>query len=391
MNPKTVSATSLESFLGCPARYAMEQENRLSVESPPGLFGTALHAALDDYIEALYQPDRTPLPHDVEMLLNMWNYVADNMLPWGSDYREEGADILRKWVRTRELPHEVVEREQKKTFDLAIPDIDGVAQEPQPVTYIIDRLDRLPDGTWEIIDYKSQYLNLNPSGMRRLIQPALYASAVRREHGITTGQIAVTYDLLRYEPVTIYFTQDQIDEFDRFLTSLVMRIRATEPDAAREKLNSKCRYCPRKAVCATLTKAADVYWTPTMDLSELAAIREGLKDATKGIDALVEEIDEVLLNEVKRSESNHVDLPLYELSAKVTPRTSYDPEVLLRTVGPAAVEFLSVGKTVLDKEIGRKKNNRFTPEEIQVIKDSARVTYGEPKVVVTPKTPLDGA
>jgi RecB family exonuclease len=384
MRPNTVSASSLKSFLGCERRYVAETEHRLRIDSEPGRFGTTLHSTLDRYIETQYgivEGTEVHAWHDPELLLDLWHVEANAQLDFGSDYIEEGAELLRRWANTRPLPHRVIQREEKKTFDLP------VGEDVQKVTYIIDRLDQHEDGAIEVIDYKSQYLRVNGDAMRKMMQPALYASAVRREFGV--DEVIVTYDLLRYEPVSIILGKRDIDAFDAYLTSVVERIHALQPENAKEKLNGECRYCPLKSSCSTLRSAVSIGWTPTMPAQELAAIHEDLKNAKKGIEALLEEVDAALLADVQRSEHGVADVGDFVLGMGAKPTTKYDPEVLLRTVGPEAVKYMSVGKTALDKELNRKRNNIFSEDEIAAIKAAAVTTYGQPYVTVTPKNPMD--
>lgn len=389
MRPRTVSASSIKSFLGCEKRYAAETSGRVSVNSAPGLFGTALHAALDKYIEKMTDSDGFVLPeaggeHNPSLLMDLWTASCAVHVGWGSDYMEEGRTLLTKWLATRPLPPRVLSREVKKSFDIEVP---GYG-EKQPVTWILDRLDLHPDGTYEVIDYKSQWLDVNSTAMRKLVQPALYASAVRREYG--AEQVAVTYDLLRYEPTTIYYTASQIDEFDAFLAAVVKRIWDLPAEDARETLNYDCRYCPRKAGCATLLNASEIGWTPTMSLEEIAALHDNLKGAAKGIESLLAEVDALLLEEVRKAEDGTVELDGYTLSARSKTTVKYDPEVVFRALGDEAVQYMTVSKTALDKELNRKKNPRYTPEEIDQIKDLAIVSRGEPYVTVVPKAPVDG-
>jgi hypothetical protein len=385
--PKSISASSIDSFVGCEMRWAAESTGRVSVNSPPGLFGTALHAALDKYIEKMYDADGMLLPeagggHVSELLLNLWAASCGHHLGWGSDYEPEGRDLLERWMQTRTLPPQVLSREVKEQFEI---EPEGFPGETQKVTYIVDRVDMV-DGAVKVIDYKSQYLDVNPASMRRLVQPALYACAMRRKYGVT--EVEVEYDMLRYQPVSVFYSAPQMDAFEVFLSQIAGRMWSLgEP---RETLNSKCRYCPRKGVCKTLLSATDIGWTPAMPLEEVVALHEQLKDAVKGIEALLGEVDTVLLEEVRRSEEGTVDLDRFTLGAKSKTTVRYDPEVVLRVIGDEAVQFMSVSKTALDKELNRKRNPRFTPDEVETIKSLAQVSRGEPYVTVTPKTPVDG-
>ena len=67
----------------------------------------------------------------------------------------------------------------------------------------------------------------------------------------------------------------------------------------------------------------------------------------------------------------------------------YDPEVVLRVLGDDALAYLQVGKTALDHELFRKRNNRWTPEQRSAVLDMAQETYGEPSLKIEPRGARD--
>lgn len=357
--------------------------SKIRNESQPGLYGTALHATLDDYIEVLYGPDGfyltangEPGEHHPALLLDFWERRSGEILGWGSDYYEQGISLLHRWMNTRALPYQVLSREVKETFDLVVPGYED--QEPQKITYIMDRLDRRPDGSIEIIDYKSQWANLTSDTLSRMVQPALYAAAVRRKYG--EAPIIVTFDMLRYGLVQTTFDDTQIDRFESWLGHTAAMIYADDDPV--EKINSKCSFCPRKADCDTLARATEIGWTQTLPLEVLVAKRAQAADAKKAMDNLVKEIDEVLLAQMNAKGAGVIETPAYNVEAVVKRSVKYDPEVVLRVLGDEAVAFLTVGKTALDKELFRKKNNRWSPEQREEVLDMAQESFGEPTVKI---------
>src|SRR5688572_25349821 len=102
MRPRSISATSLDSYEGCPKRFAAEIAiGRINTDSAPGKFGTALHAALDKYIEKLYATG-VPAEHDKDLLMDLWTAASNHYLGFGTDYYTEGQEMLENWVATRE-------------------------------------------------------------------------------------------------------------------------------------------------------------------------------------------------------------------------------------------------------------------------------------------------
>lgn len=379
MRPRTLSATSIESYEGCPARFAAEQgviladgtRQRISTDSAPGIFGTALHSALDDYIE--YLGDR-PSQHDEALLLDkIWPRVAQKAFGFEDAWTEQGYGLLADWLTTRPLPHKVLSREVKETFDLVVPGYDAT----QPVTYICDRIDEREDGSIEVIDYKSQYLRVNATKMRGLIQPALYAAAMRRKYGVDT--VHVTYDMLRYEMVTVTFDDTDLNRFEAYLGQVAARI--WDDESPREKLNNKCQYCPRKAVCGTLSHAHEIGWSPSLPVESLIYIRDQAKNAIKGLESLITEVDGTILAKMESEDVDVLAVGNFTASAVTKRIEKYNPEIVMRVLGDDALPYLSVGKTALDKEL-KKKKGRFTPEQRAEIVSNAEVSYSEPKINV---------
>lgn len=387
MRPKTLSASSLDSYAGCPARFQAEM-SKLRNESEPGIFGTAVHSALDIYIDELYfktgdgqDGGAMQMGHDHTLLDNIWKSVCDSTFGMNSEWIQTGTTMLDRWVNTRPLPYRVLSREIKETFDLVVPGYGEV----QPVTYICDRVDQRIDGSIEVIDYKTQWANVSPTKMYNLIQPGLYAAAMRRKYG--TDTIFVNYDMLRYDMVPVPFTDTDIDGVERWLGAQAKVI--WDDDAPVEKINPKCSFCPRKAVCVTLQTATEIGWTPTLPIAALVEIRDSAKNHIKALDQLVKDVDDVILAKFENDHTDTFDTGKYIAQAVVKRNEIYDPEVVLRVLGDDALPYLKVGKTALDKELWRKRGGRFTREQADEIKSLAQVSYSEPSVKIEAKGPID--
>lgn len=380
MKPRTVSATSLETYLGCPKRFAADLAGRVyTAPSGPSSFGTALHAALDKYIEKLYDPE-TGLPYDEsrthqpELLANCWTAAAGYYLGWGNPYQAEGDTILEHWLATRSLPWRVLSRESKEHFDVEIPGFGGLTQS---VTWICDRIDENEDGSITIIDYKSQWEDTTPDKMRDLVQPALYALAIRKKFGV--DRVAVEFDMMRYQTVTIIFTGHQMDKFEEFLGTTIARVwNDTDP---RETLNKGCKWCVRAGVCKQLARATEVGVIQTMSLEEVADLRERTKNAAKALESILMQTDGMLLEHLRDQPYPTSAFGDLTVTASVTRRTHYSAEAVMGVLGDDAIPFLTVTKGPLDKELKR-KGSRFTPAQAAEIWDLGVTTVGEPTIGV---------
>lgn len=374
MKVKSLSASSIKSYLGCPKRFLAEQV-RVGADSVPGRFGTAIHLTLDRYF-AITEEARE---HDGVLLAEMWTSVCNAFLGLDAgDYLDTGHEFLARYVATRPYPAKVLSREVKESFEITTESGEAVR-----INYICDRVDEDASGMVEVIDYKTQWARVTPEEMRKLVQPGLYAVAMRRKYGVS--QVRVTYEMLRQDPInvsTVYNDAD-MDRIERLLADVAQRI-LDDLDPA-EKLNPECVYCIRKGVCDTLRKATELGWTPTLPIEKLVERRAEIKSAVKAQEQMLTEIDEVIIGHLRAENVSHDDIGEYTVSVSVSKRGSYDPIGVFTVLGEAAIPYMKVQKTALDKVLKRKRDNPFTEEERVAIEAFLSTEFGEPTVKVEKK------
>ncbi|QQS11227.1 MAG: double-strand break repair protein AddB [Rhodospirillales bacterium] len=183
--PRELSVSSIEQWrrdpYGLYARKILRLDRLDDIEATPGAAerGSALHATIERFLTAF--PDT--LPSD----------AVERMIDIG---KQELRDLLRApaerafwWSRFERMAAWIVETERARRGGGARPlahEIAGTltlrtAGGPFAVTARADRIDRLADGSWEIIDYKT---GATPS--KRELE-ALYAPQLPLEAAIATG------------------------------------------------------------------------------------------------------------------------------------------------------------------------------------------------------------
>ena len=245
MQPKTLSASAASMFETCEARYKASYIDRTpDIANDAGLLGSAVHQALQIWVEDGYyaRPWEDIILKEKAMQV-LWEMVyVDDFAD--RTYFSEGWGMLRKWLQQTSWDGRVViSTEQKKSF--GIPTSCG----PLKFNYIIDRMDMIEeDGSIDVVDYKSVRQPIPHDRMMNMIQPRAYAVAAMIEYP-NAGSIWVTYDLLRYTPVSVKFDRDHCVETWKYLRKLAERI--YESDGTEETLNPECRFCVRKHSCET--------------------------------------------------------------------------------------------------------------------------------------------
>lgn len=327
MIPKSLSATSCDSYETCPARWKANYIDRAAEEgSSAASLGTACHAALEHWIaDGHYTAD---LERDEAMKVIKKLFTDAYRELFADDARfAEGLGMCVKWLDRQDWSgREVLSTEQKLEFPLptSIGDI--------PFRYIWDRCDRLDDGSIEVVDYKTIMRPVQPEDLKHKIQPRAYALAAQLQYP-DAKRIWVTYDMLRYEPVGVVFTVEENRETYRYLRNLAERIIAD--DAAPERLNANCRWCVRRHACETLQSHASVGGVYGITDPKAAADRRAdLIHQKTAIELLVNELDEMVLQYMEESDTLEFRTERTKVVATTRATRTIDSERAAGIIGP---------------------------------------------------------
>lgn len=383
MHPASLSASAALKFELCEAGYRADYIDRVpELAGSAGNLGSACHEALEFWVASgqyLKFKDE-PLPVRQKAMaviweMCYWNYFSDK------SFYKQGWEMLLKWVQRENWNgRTVMECEVKKSFDIQ------TSRGPLKFNYILDRKDRLDNGEIEVVDYKSVARPISPADLEGRIQGRAYALAMLIEHkDENLPGVWVTFDLLRYEQVSVFFTRDQCAETYRYLQALAERIYAS--DGTKETLNAECRFCTRKNVCATLQKHEQFGGVLSIKTLEEATDRLAVLENKKGgLDSAIREVQELALTMAEDAEV--LEWTTGDNKAKVTAkgRREIDSERLAQIVGPEIMSrYGNVGITAVDKIL---KEENLTASQQSEIKQLITKRFGRHYVEVKPKSPL---
>jgi len=288
MEPRTLSASSIKCFEDCEAMYHAHYIDRVKEGSGAAAdLGTSVHTACEEWVNA-------GAPADLDILLKQFEQDAimhglnQEMI---KDGRVMLQDFYNRWQENE--PYKVLVTEVKETFSLK------VGNKTVQVTYIWDRGDQLPDGSIEVVDYKTWRKILDGEDMRSTIQVRIYAlSAAIKYKDDNPPAIWVTLDQMRTTgPVSVKFTREDNQATWRYLKDVYSRILAS--DGTKMTINENCRYCVRKADCPELAKAIEVgniqrlraYPEQAAErLAELKAARNAVSDTISQLEDFMSEL-----------------------------------------------------------------------------------------------------
>lgn len=399
MTPKSLSASAFQVAETCLARFY--SENILRTQRPPNKaadLGTAVHSALELYVKAVYLEKTHPGGLEYLLILYRMHFciVFETVDPDSHEFYAEGRDMLKVWfARTDFSNRRVISCEVKTSFDIK------TSAGPIPFNYIWDRFDKLEDRDeeYEVVDYKTIRRALNPSDLRKKIQARFYGLAAQIQVP-TAKKVWVRFDLLRHDSVATVFTREDNIATWNFAKALAEKILGTPepgtvmPDGSTfevpETLNSECGFCVKKASCKALLSnvTGGGLWSLTT-LEERIDARARMEFQRKGLNILLDEIDEAILKEAAALEQVEFETDNYLAKIKQSSRRSVDAERVEKVVGPEIFARYG-GMTLTMASYGKMlKDPNLTEQTRAQLSGLAYRAAGDPKVFIEPKNPID--
>jgi putative RecB family exonuclease len=245
--PNWFSYSSFDTFERCPRQYAFRCLCRLPAKQarPAASFGTAAHGAFEAFTrerrDRLARGEQPPTRADLDLYFE----AAWAKTPLSADadaWRQHAKPMLdRFWAAELAAEPETVSEEVRFRLELPFdPNASAI------VTGFIDRIDRLPSGAVELIDYKSGSAT-SPEQAERSLQLSIYALACRD-----------AMDLGRPERVTLYcveqsrrFSAERTEAaLDALRDDLAARARAIRGgDFAPTPSPRSCGWCDFTGLC----------------------------------------------------------------------------------------------------------------------------------------------
>jgi putative RecB family exonuclease len=244
-----LSYSAISTYQKCPLSYKFLYVDKLPTRPSHYLsFGNTIHSVLEFFYKT------GPAPIDLKRLLeeldNQWLHEGYENDELEIEYKEKGRSILTQFyndnIETFAPPLAV-----EKRFGI---DVGGVT-----VSGIIDRIDRLPNGDLEIIDYKTNAKLPPKTRIASDLQLPIYHMAAQELFGIAPKKVTL-YFLVPNKKMSAQKTEADIDRTRKTILDVAGRIGKQKFDPSK---NSLCAWCDFIELCplyknnpAMLAKAA---------------------------------------------------------------------------------------------------------------------------------------
>jgi DNA helicase II / ATP-dependent DNA helicase PcrA len=233
-----LSASDIETYRTCPLKYKFARVFRIPQE--PTIhqrFGIALHQVL----ERFHGEGGGPLSRLMELFEISWRRSGFGNTDDEQQFRERAALALeRYWRLDRESDSEPVWFERSFSFKLG----------PHLLRGRVDRVDRHPDGTYELIDYKTGKSKTEEE-LREDVQLSLYQMGARESWRLQTSAQSYFY-VLTGERVPVTHSEEELDRVRATVSEIAGGIlkQRFEPTPAPEI----CSFCDYRIICPAAEK-----------------------------------------------------------------------------------------------------------------------------------------
>jgi DNA helicase-2/ATP-dependent DNA helicase PcrA len=230
-----LSYTQVDTYLRCPQMFQYRFVFRLPTRPKPQMqFGRILHEALKDALGSIER--ERPLTWEMvdSAYVAAWareRFCAPEQAP---SLQDLGRSYLRRAYDAGDLSKPLL---LEQPFSLRV---DGLR-----LTGRIDRVDRHPDGTYEVIDYKTGSAR-RAAELQRDLQLGVYALAAREVFRFDPLSLSFYY-LETGERVTVDKPQERLAEDRQTIVKVAEGIRAELFPAKPERM--KCAGCDFRLLC----------------------------------------------------------------------------------------------------------------------------------------------
>jgi DNA helicase-2/ATP-dependent DNA helicase PcrA len=237
-----LSASAVDTYERCGLQFKLDRDWRLSARPAAAMqYGAAIHRVLKTYFDSVNLGRPKTDDELIELFRLDLSEAKIHEAYQHELYEKQGIDQLRDFLASARAlpPPRVLHTEQ--SFEIRVGATSVVGR--------IDRIDRRPDGSVAIVDYKTGKAR-DQEDADESLQLSLYAIAAREKWGYTVGAL-IFHNLEENVPVITTRTEGQ-------LLAARGRVEAAALGIAdgifETKTGMHCNFCPYRSLCPAKEK-----------------------------------------------------------------------------------------------------------------------------------------
>lgn len=351
------SYSSLNTYKTCPLKFKHETIDKIPApKSKEAFVGGLVHKALH------FMFTKSPLFPTLDEVINffhkLWNQKKEKD-SWEEEeeliYQKEGIDILKKFYKSNPpWNFHVVDLESR--FEVLIED--PRENEPHILAGIIDRVDKLNDGSYEIIDYKTAKRMPSQDIVDNDLQMSIYNLGIlKRWPHLINQKIKLTLHFLKHdEKISTYRSPESLNktkqEIIKSIYEIKERLRNNDFPPTPSAL---CDWCGYRKICPAWRHLYPDQW-PSLNSEEIKnVIKEyfELKEKSQTAGARIKELQAIINNFMEKEKIQRVFGEDGYISKNIRTAVSYDLEkakAILQSLGKWD-EILKIDERKLEKVV----------------------------------------
>lgn len=365
------SYSAIETYLQCPQKYKFREIDRIKAsKSHEAIFGTLIHQTLK------FMFKRDPLFPTLDEVIGYFREnwpkrevfeegIKNNPLKrgWNEEeekiYFEEGVRMLKKFYE-KNAPWNFSVLDLESRFEIALED--QKTGETHILAGIIDRIDKLPDETYEIIDYKTAKRMPSQDALDKNLQLSLYSLGIQKKWPhIKPEDIKLSLYFLKHgEKLSTKATAATTGQTKEHILKSIREIQ--EKQRAGKEFepmpSALCDWCPYKPMCPAwkhLYRKAQI--TDHKSQNEMESIIKEYFEIKKGEqknEARLEKLQKQVKEYMKTEGLTRVFGDEGVISQKTIQRYEYDWEKIKTLLSPIGKweEVLKADETKLRRIMG---------------------------------------
>ena len=232
-NGLMLSASDLETYRLCPLKYKFARVFRIPQESTiHQRVGIALHTVL----ERFHKSPNAGREELFELFEGAWRRGGFGETDDELQFRERSIEALeRYWENTRDEEGQPVWFERSFSFTLG----------PHVIRGRVDRVDRRPDGSYEVIDYKTGR-SKTADELRRDVQLSIYQMGARQAWGVETSAHSY-YFVMTAEKVPVTHSDEELERVKATIEEIGAGI--ARQDFQPTPSQEICSFCDYRIIC----------------------------------------------------------------------------------------------------------------------------------------------
>lgn len=359
-----ISYSALDAFLTCPAKYKFSEIDKIkAAKSKSALFGTWIHETL----KMLHEPARLTPSTEEEVLAfftrqwdkSVYSSQAEEMAAFG-----QGIKILKDYY-AKNYPANFHIISLESHFEAPIEDSGAV----HTITGKIDRIDKLADGTFEIIDYKTGKTLPPQKEVDKNLQLSVYhLGVVNRWPSLMDKKVKLSLYFLKHgEKLSTTRSAGELEETKEQILGIVDEIKAS---TFSPRPNPLCDWCDFKKLCPYFSHQFKKEAISDTKIKQVVKEYLEIKEKSKKDDARIAELSEMINQYCDEQKLERVFIDEGYVSRLAQGRYAYDENKLkdaLVEIGKLD-KYLVIDSTKITKDI---EEGGFTRDEKKKI-ESAR-------------------